>query len=70
MLLKRQVDGFEIATEDPHLAALVFDKIDDYLTFPLKRMGLVLLFSGVDVLQTYDYIKLLVETYLGRVYKK
>ena len=70
VLLKRQVDDFETATEDPLVTDMVFDEVDEYLTFPLKRMGLVSLFNGVDVLQTRDYIKISVETYLERVCEK
>ena len=50
MLLKRQVDDFEIAMTCPIVAEAVFNKIDDYLMFPLKRIGLVTLFNGIDVL--------------------
>ena len=67
VLLKRQVDDFEVATASPRVAALVFDEINDYLTFPLKRMGLVTLFN---VHQTRDYIKISVETYLERICEK
>ena len=70
VLLKRQVDDFEVATQSPKIAAMVFDEIDDYLTFPLKRMGLVTLFNGIDVEQTRDYIKISVETYLERICEK
>ena len=68
--MKRQVDDFEIATAQPRIAEEIFGKIDDYLTFPLKRMGLVTLFNGIHVLQTRDYIKILMETYLERICKK
>ena len=57
MLLKRQVDDFEIATTCPIVAEAVFDEIDEYLIFPLKHMGLVTLFNGMDVLQTRKYIE-------------
>ena len=52
VLLKRQVDNFEVAAPDARTAALMFDEIDKYLTFPLKRMELVTLFNGFGVLQT------------------
>ena len=54
VILKRQVDNFEIATSRPQIVEEIFNEIDDYLTFPLKRMGMVSLFNGVDVLQTRD----------------
>jgi hypothetical protein len=43
------VDDFEVSTGDPGVAAVVFYEIDDHLTFPLKRMGLVTLFNRIDV---------------------
>ena len=67
VLLKRQVDDFELATSKPMIARVVFYGVDDYPTFPLKRMGLVTLFNGIDVEQTRDYTKISVETYLERV---
>ena len=69
VLFKRQVDDFEVACAVPSIAAAVFDKVDEYLTFPFKHMGLVTLFNGIDVLQTRDYVKGSVETYLERVCK-
>ena len=33
-------------------------------------MGLVTLFNGIDILQTRDYIKISVETYLERICEK
>jgi len=64
------VDDFKLAAAKPMIARMIFDKVDDHLTFPLKRMGLVTLFSVIDIEQTRDYIKLLVETYLERVCEK
>ena len=49
MLLKRQVDDFELATGKPVIARILFDKVDDYPTFPLKQIGLVTLSNGIDV---------------------
>ena len=38
VLSKRQVDDFEIATLSERIANILLDKIEDLLTFPLKRM--------------------------------
>ena len=70
VLLKRQVDNFELAVTIEHIALIVFDAIDNLLTFPMKRMGLVTLFNGIDVLQTRDYIKISVETYITNICEK
>jgi hypothetical protein len=70
VLLTCQVNDFKIIMAQPRIAGEIFDKVDDYLTFPLKRMGMVTLFNGIGILQTQDYIKISVETYLERIYKR
>ena len=70
VLFKRQVDDFEIATSSERIANILFDAIDDLLTFPIKRMGLVTMFNGIDVLQNRDYIKISVQTYIERFLEK
>lgn len=44
--------------------------IDDRLTFPLKRMGPIDLFNGVNVTQTRDWIRISVKTYIERIMDK
>jgi hypothetical protein len=66
-LLKCQDDNFKIATAKPWIAGGIFDDINNCLTFPLECMGLVSLINGIDVLQTRDYIKISVKTYLERI---
>ncbi len=51
-----QVDDFAVAAPSESIANILFDMIDDRLTFPLKRMGLVTLFNGLGITQTADYI--------------
>jgi hypothetical protein len=70
VLLKCQVNDFEVAAESPRVADIVFNKIDGYLTFPLERMERVAMINGIDVVQTRDYFKCVVETYIERVCKK
>ena len=70
VLFMRQVDDFAVAVPSQTTADILFDMIDDALTFPLKRMGLVDLFNGVDVLQTRYYVKISVETYLNKIMPK
>ena len=62
----RQVDDFAIAAPSES----VFDMIDNKLKFPLKRMGLVTLFNGMDVTQTADYIKISCSTYIDKIMPK
>ena len=61
------MDNFETACAVPSIAAVVFDEVDKYVTSRLKRMDLMTLFNGIGVLQTRDYVKISVETYLERV---
>jgi len=67
VLLKRQVDDFAIASRTQRTCDLVFDMIDDKLMLPLKCLGLVDLFNGLDVLQTRDYIKISCSTYIDKI---
>ena len=70
VLFKRQVEDFEVAVREEQIANILFDMIDEKLTFPLKRMGLVDMFNGLDILQTRDYIKVSCKTYIERVCQK
>ena len=67
VLFKRQVDDFEVAAEDERIANIVFDALDAQLTFPLKRMGRVKYFNGLDILQTRDYVKISCQTYISKI---
>eukprot|EP00804_Cyclotella_cryptica_P016569 CCRYP_020523-RA/>CCRYP_020523-RA protein AED:0.25 eAED:0.37 QI:0/0/0/1/1/1/2/0/309 len=49
------------------LATSFYDAIDDHLSMPIKRQGLVSLFNGIDVLQSRHYIKLSAETYIKKM---
>jgi hypothetical protein len=70
VLLLHQVDNFSVAAGSESIASAVFDLIDEQLSIPLKCMGLITLFNGVDVTQTCDYVKILCHTYLERICKK
>ena len=49
VLFKRQVDNFAVAAPLKRIADILFDMIDDRLTFPLKHMGIIKLFNGMDI---------------------
>lgn len=70
VLFLRQVDDFAIAASHESIANKILDKIDDFLTFPIKRLGLLKLFNGVDIEQTSEYIKISVESYLNKIMEK
>lgn len=70
VLLLRQVDDFAVAAATKSVTSRVFDYIDDHLTIPLKRLGLVTLFNGLDITQTRHYIKISCKTYIERICEK
>ena len=49
VLFKRQVDDFAVAAPSERVANILFDMIDDEITFPMKQMGLISLFNGLDI---------------------
>ncbi len=65
-----QVDNFAVAAPDECTANILFDMIDDCLTFPMEQMGLTNLFNGLDIEQTHDYIKILCSTYIDKIMAK
>jgi hypothetical protein len=70
VLFLRQVDDFNVAAPTERIANIVYDTIDEHLTMPLKRMGLVTLFNGMDITQSRHYIKLHCTTYIERICEK
>ncbi len=60
----RQVDDFAIAAPNERTANILLDMLDEKLTMPIKRQGLLDMFNGVDVTQTKDYVKVDCHTYI------
>ncbi|EJK59937.1 hypothetical protein THAOC_19786 [Thalassiosira oceanica] len=67
VLFMRQVDDFAVAVPSQRIANILFDMIDERITFPMKRMGLVTLFNGMDIEQTSEYIKVSAATYIKKI---
>jgi hypothetical protein len=67
VLFMRQVDVFAISAPSQCIANHLLDLIDDKLSIPMKCQVLVTLYNGLDILQTWDYIKVLCETYIDRI---
>ena len=70
VILMRQVDDFAIACQDEQTAHMLLDIINDHLSIPLKRQGLIDMFNGIDVTQTRDYIKIDCHTYMNKFCEK
>jgi hypothetical protein len=66
VILMRQVDDFAIACPGEHTANILLDLIEDHLSIPLKRQGLIDMYNGIDVAQTRDYIKIDCHTYINK----
>ncbi len=62
-----QVDDFAIACEHKSTANILLDMLDDKLMIPLKQMGLLDMYNGLDVIQTKDFIKITCTTYIERI---
>ncbi len=70
ILFMQQVDDFAVAAQTEQIANRVFDMLDDRLTFPMKHMGLVSLFNGLDITQTVYFVQISCSTYLDKVLQK
>jgi hypothetical protein len=70
VLLMRQVDDFAVAAPDERTASVLLDMIDDKLTIPMKRQGLLDMYNGIDIVQTCFYIKLTCTTYINKICDK
>lgn len=49
VLLMAKVDDFACADPDQRTSDLLLDMIDEQLSIPIKRLGPVELFNGIDV---------------------
>jgi hypothetical protein len=63
----RQVDDFAILAPSQWIVNHLLDLINDKLSIPMKRQGLVTLYNGLDILQTRDYIKVSCKTYINLI---
>ena len=70
VLLLRQVDDFAVGATDAKTCDLVFDRMDKHLKIPLKRLGLVSMYNGVNIEQTKHYIKISCESYIEKICAK
>jgi hypothetical protein len=67
VLFMRQVDDFAISATSQRIANHLLDLLDDKLSIPMKRQGLVTLYNGLDIHQTRDYIKISCVTYIDYI---
>ena len=67
VLFLRQVDDFSVASSDEMVCNQVIDEISKYLTAPLKNLGRVDRFNGVEVQQTDKFVKLHNTQYIEKI---
>jgi hypothetical protein len=64
-----QVDDFTIAALDKITSKILMDIIDNKLKIPIKQQGYLDMYNGVNVLQTWHYIKINVKTFIDEVFE-
>ena len=70
VIFKQQVDDFAIALPDACTADILMDMIDDALSMPLKRQGLLNMSNGINVTQTRYCVKIDCHTYITKFCEK
>ena len=66
VLFLRQVDDFAVACINPDISNKVIDMISNELSAPMKKLGVVERYNGLDITQTEDYVKIHTSTYLTK----
>ena len=69
IFLLRQVDGFSVAAPHTEAANTLFTLVQKGLTQPLKRLGILTMFNGLDIIQGNRFIKLSCKIYLTKIMK-
>jgi hypothetical protein len=70
VLFMHQVDYFAIASPNAKTADIFLDMINNKLTIPVKRQGYLDMYNGIDVHQTRHYKKVLVRSFIDKVFEK
>jgi len=63
----RQFDDFAVASTARSAAEKLIQSINEKMRIPIKHLGQITRFNGVDIHQTKHYIKLTCETYLTKM---
>ena len=67
ILFLRQVGDFAVACKCTDTANRLVDKISEKLSAPMKKLGIIDRYNGVDVTQTTGYFKIHSKTYLNKI---
>jgi hypothetical protein len=69
ILFLRQVDYFAVASQHPETCKTFLNVLNSKMRIDIKQLGVITRFSGIDVHQTRDYIKITCEKYLYKMLK-
>lgn len=70
VLFLRQVDDFAIAAVDANTVERLLQQINEQLRMPMKNLGVITRFNGIDIEQTQSYVKLHCAKYLTTMLQK
>jgi hypothetical protein len=70
VIFMRQIDDFAIGAPDAHTADVHLDMLDDRLTIPIKRQGHIDMYNGIDILQTWHYVRLSCTSFIDNICEK
>jgi hypothetical protein len=70
VVFMRQVDNFAIVAPNKKTSDILPDLIDEKLSIPLKRQGLLNMFNSINVFQMQDFIKIDCHTHINKFCKK
>lgn len=58
------------AAASESVSSRLFQLTDNHLTIPLKHLGLIMLYIGLDITQSHYYVKILCKTYIEHICEK
>ncbi len=67
ILFLRQVDEFEVASDDEQIAIDLIEDINTQMTIDIKDLGRLTRYNGVDITQAKYYVKLSNKTYIDKL---
>ena len=67
IFLLHQLDNFAVAAPDQDTSKILFNKIQAELKQPLKILGLLTVFNGINVKQSKRFVRLLRSTYITKI---
>jgi hypothetical protein len=70
IIFKQQVNDFAITAPDKRTVNILLNMINDSLSIPMKRQGYLDIYNRIDVIQIWDYIKVLCKTFNIKICEK